>query len=109
MAGGHKHKWTRLLKQDYFGEKGFYNPTAEEERAINLDGLRTLLEKMAEAKEPPTVNLSDLGVSKLVGKGFIDRPVVVAVEKWSSRAEEKILAAGGRIIKPQEIASQQAV
>ncbi len=108
MAGGHKHNWTKLLKEDYFGKQGFHNPTSREERAININGLQTLVEKMEEKEGVVTINLDELGYDRLVGKGVIHRPVVVAVAKWSKQAEEKIKAVGGRIIRPEELATQKA-
>ena len=99
MAGGHKHKWTKLIKTDYFGKHGFHNPTTKEIREININGLATLADKLNQ----DTINLVELGYDKLVGKGVIKRPLTVIVKMWSRMAEEKIVGAGGKIIKPEEI------
>jgi len=95
MAGGHKHKWTKLLKEDYFGEKGFHNPASASVLTMNLRQLAEYVSKSGET----TVDLSKLGVVKLLGKGWLERPVTVYVERWSRRAEEKIKSAGGQIVK----------
>ncbi len=95
MAGGHKHKWTKLLKEDYFGEKGFHNPASASVSTMNLRQLAEYVSKSGET----TVDLSKLGVVKLLGKGWLEHPVTVYVERWSRRAEEKIKSAGGQIVK----------
>lgn len=97
MAGGHKHKWTKLLKTDYFGKDGFYNPTSKEIHAININELAALVDKLGSAE----IDLTRMGVDKLIGKGFIDKPVTVIVKSWSKMAEDKINKAGGRILAPQ--------
>ena len=47
------------------------------------------------------IDLTRMGVDKLIGKGFIDKPVTVIVKSWSKMAEDKINKAGGRILAPQ--------
>ena len=101
MAGGHKHKWTKLLKTDYFGKHGFYNPTSRDIHAININELVAIIEKTGSTE----INLARMGVDKLIGKGFIDKPVTVIVKSWSKLAEEKITRAGGKVIAPQPQAS----
>ena len=97
MAGGHKHKWTKLVKTGYFGKEGFHNPTSKEVHAMNINELAELVEKLGETE----INLTRMGVDKLIGKGYIDKPVTVIVKSWSKAAEEKINRAGGRIQPPQ--------
>ena len=111
-AGMHKHKWTWVLKykRDYFGKHGFHRPNKREIKAINLIQLTTLLEnferrgelKLVEGK--PVINLAELGVGKLVGRGKIDKPVLVVVEKWTEKAEKIIKEAGGNLVTPKEFA-----
>ncbi|GBC70120.1 50S ribosomal protein L15 [archaeon HR01] len=97
MAGGHKHKWTKLVKTDYFGEKGFYNINTRHLNTMNLDQLSEYIYRTGEKE----VDLSRMGVDKLLGKGRIDQPVKVSVASWSRHAEEKIRAAGGEILKAE--------
>ena len=66
-------------------------------------GLRTVyvpcnvsdLEGMAEGND--SVNLTEMGIDKLLGSGRISTALTVTVEEWSARAAEKISAAGGSI------------
>ncbi len=110
-AGMHKHKWTWVLKYDpdYFGKHGFYRPNRREVKSMNLIQLSTLvenLERRGELKildDMPVVNLSALGVGKLVGGGKLDRGLVIIVDSWTERAEKAVREAGGRLLKPSEI------
>lgn len=109
-AGMHKHKWTWVLRYDpdYFGKHGFYRPNRREIRSINLIQLSTLVENLERRGElktlggMPLINLSALGIGKLVGGGRVDRALAVVVDGWTERAEKAIREAGGRILKPEE-------
>lgn len=66
-------------------------------------GLRTVyvtcnvgdLEGMAEGKD--SIDLTEMGIDKLLGSGRISTALTVTVEEWSAKAAEKISAAGGSI------------
>ncbi len=94
MAGGHKHKWTKLLKTGYFGKKGFTPVRRTEKRTINLMQVSALA--MSE-----TINLASLGYQKLLGCGKLFKPLTIVVEEWSRKAAEKVEKAGGRLVKPE--------
>ncbi|MCX8176580.1 MAG: 50S ribosomal protein L15 [Candidatus Bathyarchaeota archaeon] len=107
-AGGHKHKWTYVVKYapNHFGKRGFRCPTSMGEvKALNVGELNELLDKLVnegkvEFKDGKyLVNLFKLGYEKLLGEGEISRPVIVEAKSFSKKAEEKILGAGGSIIK----------
>ncbi|MCL7394125.1 MAG: 50S ribosomal protein L15 [Thaumarchaeota archaeon] len=110
-AGMHKHKWTWVLKYgpDYFGKHGFYRPNRREVKSMNLIQLSTLVENLERRGElkildgMPVINLSALGVGKLVGGGKLDRGLVIIVNSWTERAEKAVREAGGRLLKPSEI------
>ena len=110
-AGMHKHKWTWVLKYDpdYFGKHGFYRPNRREVKSMNLIQLSTLVENLERRGElkildgMPAVNLSALGIGKLVGGGKLDRGLVIIVNSWTERAEKAVREAGGRLLKPSEI------
>ncbi len=110
-AGMHKHKWTWVLKYapDYFGRHGFYRPNRREIGSMNLIQLSTLIEnlerkgKLKTVKGMPFIDLSEYGVGKLVAGGKINKGIVVAVEKWTQKAEKVIKEAGGKIISPKEV------
>ncbi|MDW8083739.1 MAG: uL15 family ribosomal protein [Candidatus Caldarchaeum sp.] len=99
MAGGHKHKWTKLLKTDYFGKNGFVPVTRNEVREANLITVSQLAEKTGDS----VVNLAEAGYDKLLASGRIFKPLTVVVSRWTKRAEEKIRSVGGRIVKPGEL------
>ena len=50
---------------------------------------------MADGKN--SVDLTEMGIDKLLGSGRINTALTVTVEEWSARAAEKISAAGGSI------------
>ncbi|MEM0329352.1 MAG: uL15 family ribosomal protein [Nitrososphaerota archaeon] len=110
-AGMHKHKWTWVLKYDpdYFGKHGFYRPNKREIKAMNLTQLSTLVENLERRGElklmngMPVIDLSALGVGKLVGGGRVDRRLMVVVDSWTEKAEKAIREAGGKLVKPKEI------
>ncbi len=107
----HKHKWTWVLKYDpdYFGKHGFYRPNKREIKAMNLTQLSTLVENLERRGElklmngVPVIDLSALGVGKLVGGGRVDRRLMVVVDSWTEKAEKAIREAGGKLVKPKEI------
>ena len=53
------------------------------------------LERMADGKE--SIDLTEMGIDKLLGSGRISTALTVTVEEWSAKAAEKISAAGGSI------------
>ena len=75
---------------------------------INVQDISLRLEKwISEGKAKKTgnkfqIDLKKLGYQKLLGAGRLDKPVEVKVNLFSKRAEEKILKAGGKIIKKEK-------
>ncbi|MDW7977923.1 MAG: uL15 family ribosomal protein [Candidatus Caldarchaeum sp.] len=101
MAGGHKHKWTKLLKTDYFGQKGFVSLRRAEKNAVNL----FRVSELAESTRSETLDLSKMGFDKLLGSGNISRPLTIIVSEWSKKAAERVERAGGKLVKPGELAA----
>lgn len=108
MAGGHKHKWTYMVKYapDYFTKKGFLSHTGIGELSVlNIGQLNEIVDELASKNALKmedgkfTVDLSDLGFEKLLGEGVISKPLLVKVERFSKLAEKKIKEAGGQLIK----------
>lgn len=104
-AGGHKHKWSYIVKYDpdHFGKHGFEKPRGKT-KAINLGDLEILVSKldknMVETEGGKTkINLGKIGYDKLLGSGRITRPLIISVKSFSKMAEEKIKEVGGRIEK----------
>ena len=64
------------------------------ERTINL----LKLDQLASGSE---INLTELGYTKLLGTGKITKPLTIQVASFSKSAEEKVAAAGGKIVASQ--------
>jgi len=91
----HKVKWKER-------KKGFKYPLRKERKTINLDELNELIKKMIEDgklnKNSLKINLKELGYDKLLGRGKIEYPAIIEVEKASKKAMEKIKEKGGSIV-----------
>ncbi len=108
MAGGHKHKWTQIVKYapKYFLKKGFLSHTGIGELSVlNIGQLNEIVEELIRKNmlemenDKFTINLADLGFDKLLGEGVVSKPLLVKVERYSKLAEKKIQTAGGQLIK----------
>jgi len=103
-VGRHKHGWTYVVKYepDYFRKVGFTSPRSlyRQINTINVGELNDLVYRLTSGKRRAkvTINLSELGYDKLLGKGRITIPVTVKVSSCSEIAARKIEAAGGQVI-----------
>ncbi|MFX0187116.1 MAG: uL15m family ribosomal protein [Candidatus Hodarchaeota archaeon] len=84
------------------GKRGFKRPQdmvrLSKINAINVKGLDYKIEKIAtKSADTYTINLDDLNIQKLLGRGQTNKKINVSVKKASKRAIEKIEAAGGRV------------
>ena len=97
-VGRHKHLWSKVVtsEPDYFGKSGFHSPQAihKIENTINL-------QKLDQIATTPEINLTKLGYTKLLGTGKITKPLTIQVAEASKTAQQKVMAAGGKIITPQ--------
>ena len=106
-AGLHKHKYKHMLKFDpeHFGRKGFKRPpeVKKEKRSINLreleEALPGLLHSGMAIKDEGLVcvDLTKMGIDKLLAKGRIRAKLKVDVKEASERAKAKIEASGGHV------------
>lgn len=102
-AGLHKHKWSWVLvyDPDHFGKHGFHRPGSEEvKRWANVEDIEQILEKYQpkEFRENlPVLDLRELGIEKLLGRGKLSKPLYIIVDKWTKKAEEAVKAVGGKI------------
>ena len=94
-AGLHKHKWSWMILNDpdHFGRDPF-RPLGyvRRPRWVNvgqLDGL---------AKAAGALDLSSMGIGKLLGSGEVERAYQVKVDSFTKKAQAKIEAAGGKIV-----------
>ena len=89
------------------GKKGFKRPQdlrrIQKVNSLNVKDLDTQIEKLvinkkaAKSGNTYNINLKDLNIQKLLGRGEINKPINITVSKASKRAIEKIEAAGGKI------------
>jgi large subunit ribosomal protein L15 len=84
------------MDEKYFGKHGFHSPQAlhSKENALNLKKLDALTQTI----DQTTINLTELGYTKLLGTGSITKALTITVASYSKSAAEKIKAAGGKII-----------
>jgi len=108
-AGLHKHKWISVVKYcpDYFGHHGFKRPQSvvRDKVTMNLSEVEQALPSMAKdgfavQKDGKwSVDLTKLGVDKLLGSGRISTAISVKVAEASALALEKLKSAGGTLVK----------
>jgi len=90
-AGQKKPSILLQYGNSYFGKHGFFSlkKSKKKEKTLNLQAL---------SKFPPgSVNLTELGYTKLLGAGRIEKACNITIRAYSKKAKEKIEAAGGRI------------
>jgi large subunit ribosomal protein L15 len=109
LAGGHKHKWSFVVKYDKerFGKSGFKRPpsTASKSRAINLNQLDKMvdyfMEKKFAEKEGNSIKIDLLkaGYEKVLGAGKPSKSLIVQARNFSKQAIKKLEEAGGKAVK----------
>ena len=94
-AGMNKHRVMTRIKYmpGHWGMHGFNRDPSL--RTVYVTCNVSDLERMADGGD--SVNLTEMGIDKLLGSGRISTALTVTVEEWSARAAEKISAAGGSI------------
>jgi len=106
-VGMHKHRWSIVSNLDtpYFGKHGFHSPQKIhlKENTLNLNKL----DGLAQAGQG-VIDLAALGYTKLLGTGKITKALTVTVPACSKMAEEKIVAAGGKVNTEAEEAAKTA-
>lgn len=110
MAGSYKHKWSYVSKYmpDHFGRYGFKRPDKilHEDVTINVGDIEARIDSfVAEGKAQLKgnkyfIDLSALGIDKLLASGKITKPFEIKVERSSASAMEKVKKAGGSVIVP---------
>jgi large subunit ribosomal protein L15 len=105
-AGGRKHFWLRTVKYEpeRFRKVGFLPPSALKPNPVTINVGE--LEDLARAiltdygvKGGNELDLTALGIDKLLGRGSISVPLNIKVTSITSSAQEKIEEAGGSIIE----------
>jgi len=94
-AGLHKHKWSWLILNDpdHFGRDPFRPPSYYERptKWVNVGDLDEL------SMGGKSVDLSAMGVQKLLGSGSVSGAYQVKVAFFTKKAQAKIEAAGGKV------------
>ena len=118
MAGSKKHKWIMVSKKmpGYFGRSGFlrHESLISSVSTINVGVLDERIEKLAkegkaeEKKGVYSIDLSVVGVDKLLGSGVASHRMMVKVAAATQRAIEKIEAAGGSVEVPESAESESS-
>lgn len=103
-----KTKWTWVVKYcpDYFGSRGFKRPQNQvfNPVVVNLDQVEELVEKHSglvvgrDEENRMIVDLSKLGVDKVLGRGKIGTAMVVKAPTFSEKAKQKLEAMGGKAV-----------
>jgi len=109
-AGLHKHKLMSMLKYEpeHFGRRGFKRPQKSVSAKVtaNVGELEERLEALVregfatKEGDKTIIDLSKMGVDKLLGSGNVSTSLNVVVSDCSENAKEKIEAAGGSITEP---------
>ncbi len=99
-AGMNKHKVMHRLKYmpGHWGMHGFNRDPS----LINVHITCNLQELMMLADGKKSIDLSELGIDKLLGSGRINVPLEVTVDFASARAIQKVEAAGGSVTLSDE-------
>ena len=108
MSGGHKHKWSYIIRYmpDYFGKHGFTRPEAVRGsvKAINVGELDENLDKLLELGvarrdgDRFVVDVNKLGFDKVLGSGQVTRPLDVIAKSFVESAKRKLEEAGGKAV-----------
>jgi large subunit ribosomal protein L15 len=108
-AGLHKHKYMSTVKYmpDHFGHHGFKRPQSVvvSKVTMNLSEVEESLPRLerdgfaTRKGDKWSVDLTGMGVDKLLGSGRIGTPVAVKVAEASAKAKQKLEAAGGELIE----------
>ena len=98
-AGLHKHKWSWMVinDPDHFRKDQYAVPGAiKVSKWINVGDLDGML---TEGKDGPvSLDLTSMGVEKLLGSGAVRHAFNVKVESFTERAKTKVEEAGGKIV-----------
>ncbi len=111
-AGMRKGGWTWTVKYDpkRYIKDGFQRPPRimPDVNPINLGEIENKLEILltkgiaVQKGKEVSINLAALGVSKVLGSGKITRPLTISAPSFSKTAIQKIEAAGGTAVIPEE-------
>ncbi|HEY7108866.1 MAG TPA: uL15 family ribosomal protein [Nitrososphaeraceae archaeon] len=102
-AGKHKHFWIRTVIEEpnHFGHSTLnsHNRNVVTKWA-NLRDVSSIMANLGTTGKENKfeLNLSDMGIDKLLGSGSIDKSIVIKVRSASEGARKKIESLGGKIL-----------
>jgi large subunit ribosomal protein L15 len=106
MAGGHKGRWTWVVRYDpdRFGSRGFDLPIGSKNiySSINIGALEESLDDLISTGDAIKkgkgyeIDLTKTAYSKVLGSGRITKALSIKADSFSSRAVKKIEEAGGK-------------
>ncbi len=106
FAGGHKHFWIQTVKfnPNRYRRIGFVPPSSLEPlpATINIGELEELAVKILgieAVKKGVELDLKEVGIGKLLGRGSISTALKVRVKSASAGAKSKLEEAGGSIVE----------
>ncbi|BCU67570.1 50S ribosomal protein L15 [Sulfolobales archaeon HS-7] len=97
-----KFSWTVKYAMNWYGKRGFVNPTTKVENAVSL---RNVIQMILSGKLSPETeknekvyDLIKSGYDKLLGGGSPPFPIVVKTKKITEKAKRAIEEKGGKVI-----------
>jgi large subunit ribosomal protein L15 len=90
--GKHKVMFRNKYMPGHWGMHGFNRHPSL--RTVNVSINVSEVEEMADGD---SINLTDMGYDKLLGKGSISRAINITVSEASAGAMQKVVAAGGTV------------
>jgi large subunit ribosomal protein L15 len=118
MAGTGKRgdaKKPCIWSQDYFGKKGFKKKNALQQKTINVGELDqkidklVILKKIEQKGDQFRIDLSKIGINKLLSKGKATKKMNINVLAATEKATKKISEAGGQVKLPTEAPAEPEV
>ncbi len=104
-AGSKGHHRIGRIAEMIRNQRGFTAPNASpKDLTVNIgaldEQLELLLAKKIAIKEGNNIKIdvSELGYTKVIGKGLVKNPLNIHAERITPRAQEKIEAAGGKAL-----------
>ena len=93
-------------KTETFGKVAFGMQKGSVVEALNVSQVEERIQALISAgkvkSDKVSLNLTELGITKLLGSGKITQAVTITVDVASAKAVEKITAAGGEVILSSE-------
>ena len=102
-AGSKGHHRIGKISQMILDQKGFTSPNPSASMFINVGDINEQLDFLLAAEiakkegKTITVDMNKLGPIKVLGKGVVTHPIHLHIDSITSKAQEKIESAGGKV------------